>query len=95
MSGKTCYPNAPSLCFSARRVMRFDRKDKRFQLFSDEPMVDPDYYQTTFSDLLGKIKRIVREAHEGLISAAEVFYKQKVDIAILILLRYLCMMVLW
>lgn len=63
----------------ARRITRFDRKDKRFQLFSDEPPVDAEYFETPFFDFLGKIKRIVREAHEGLIASAEVFYKQKVS----------------
>lgn len=60
--------------------MRFDRRDKKFQLFADELTVDADYYETNFADLLGKIRRIVREAHEGLLSAAEVFYKQKVGV---------------
>lgn len=58
--------------------MRFDRRDKRFQLFSDEPSVDAEYYETEFSDFLGRVRRVIREAHEGLISAAEVFYRQKV-----------------
>ena len=74
-------------CFSARRVMRFDRKDKRFQLFPDETAVDAEYYETAFTDLLGKIKRIVREAHEGLIASAEVFYKQKVSYSCVSVLR--------
>ena len=59
-------------------MTRFDRKDKRFQLFPDDAPVEPEYYDTVYTDLLGKVKRIVREAHEGLIATAEVFYKQKV-----------------
>ena len=58
--------------------MRFDRKDKRFHLFPDDPAPDADYCDSEFSDLLGEIKRTVREAHEGLIASAEIFYKQKV-----------------
>ena len=65
----------------ARRVTRFDRKDKRFQLFPDDAPVEPEYYDTVYTDLLGKVKRIVREAHEGLIATAEVFYKQKVCVS--------------
>jgi len=67
--------------FRARRITRFDRKDKRFQLFPDEPPVDSEYYEKEFDDLLGKIRRVIREAHEGLIAAAEVFYKQKVSVS--------------
>ncbi|KAF6036812.1 CCDC180 [Bugula neritina] len=62
---------------AARRITRFDRKDKRFQLFPDELPVDSEYYEKVFDDLLGKIRRVIREAHEGLIAAAEAFYKQK------------------
>lgn len=71
-----------SVCDRARRVTRFDRKDKRFQLFPDDPPVEPEYYDNVYTDLLGKVKRIVREAHEGLIASAEVFYKQKVGIVL-------------
>lgn len=62
---------------AVRRVNKFDRREKRFQLFPDESAAEESSVEATGATFLGKIKHTLHEAQDGLFEAAELYYRQK------------------